>query len=162
MATDQETELVWQGRLHLGDEPGVYGDACYAGLCAELPLTIFRRDPGGRADLPFTLVIEAQGARTFEGYDGHELVVVMLEPDPEAPERAVERTLICERLRSEDDGRKELTVSTGAEPGPFQISVRARIDTSVAPGLYDDFVWTRLSLLSNAVELYASLGFRTP
>jgi hypothetical protein len=160
MATNQESELIWQGRIHLGDEPGVYGDAHYAGLCAELPVTIFRRDPAGRADLLFTLVVEAEGVRTFTGYEGHEIVVVMFEPDPDTPCHSVERILIRDRLEPEDNGRKELAASTGTNPGPLYLGVRIRIDTTVNPGLYDDFIWKRLSCLASELELYAAFGFR--
>jgi len=31
MAVNPKRELIWQGRLHLGDEPGIYGDAHYCG-----------------------------------------------------------------------------------------------------------------------------------
>jgi hypothetical protein len=38
--SNQKSELIWAGRIHLGDEPGVYGDAAYTGLATEFPLTL--------------------------------------------------------------------------------------------------------------------------
>jgi hypothetical protein len=54
---------------------------------------------------------------------------------------------------------KEVTVDVGSAPGPFRLSVRLRIDTEVNPGLYDDFVWDRLSLRAVNFQFFASLGF---
>ncbi len=34
-----QDELIWQGRIHIRDEPGVYGDAAHSGLCTEYPVT---------------------------------------------------------------------------------------------------------------------------
>lgn len=45
MAVNPQQELIWQGRLQLGDQPGVYGDAAYSGITAELPMTVYRVDP---------------------------------------------------------------------------------------------------------------------
>jgi hypothetical protein len=41
-------ELIWQGRIHLGDEAGVFGDAFYSGLTTELPVTMQKTDPLGQ------------------------------------------------------------------------------------------------------------------
>jgi hypothetical protein len=40
------------------------------------------------------------------------------------------------------------------------VSVRVRIDAGVSPGLYDDFVVTRLLNKSPEFTFVASLGFR--
>lgn len=164
VAKNTASELVWQGRIHLGDEPGVYGDAHYAGLCAEIPLTVVRSDPTSGNDLAFTLVIEAEDVGTFAGYDGHEIVVRAYDPDPNPPYRAAERELGRFRLTSQDNGRKELVLQTGTTTTPsvpLSVSVQLRIDTKVNPGLYDDFVWNRLSFSCADFKLYASLGFRS-
>ena len=41
-------ELIWKGRIHLGDEPGIFGDAEYAGISLELPVTLEKTDPHAR------------------------------------------------------------------------------------------------------------------
>lgn len=63
-------ELVWKGRLHLGDEPGIYGDAAYAGTGVDLPVTLYplAADVSG-ADV--TIVVEAEHVKTYDGYAGH-------------------------------------------------------------------------------------------
>lgn len=54
-------ELVWQGRLQFGDEPGVYGDAHYAGLCSEWPVTIRKFDPNSNAPGQVSFQLDADG-----------------------------------------------------------------------------------------------------
>jgi hypothetical protein len=68
MAVTPQQELVWQGRLHLGDEPGVYGDAAYCGLAAELPLTVERLNPSDTSQAKFRLLLETEGLETFTGF----------------------------------------------------------------------------------------------
>lgn len=162
MAVNPQQELIWQGRTHLGDEPGVYGDAHYSGLCAELPITVFRSDPNNPEDTPFDLILETESLETFDPFPGHAITVITYEPDPTQPFHSVERILANERFTSHDNNRKEVTVSVGTQPGPFNISVRLRIDTTVNPGFYDDFVWLRLSLRAEDFKYFASLGFDTP
>ncbi len=162
MAVNPQQELIWQGRTHLGDEPGVYGDSHYSGLCAELPITVFRSDPTSTEDLPFKIVLETENLETFNPFPGHAITVIIYEPDPTQPFHSLERVLANERFTSADNNRKEVTVMVGMGPGPFRLSVRLRIDTTVNPGLYDDFVWLRLSLLSEGFQYFASLGFDSP
>lgn len=38
--SNQQSELICAGRIHLDDEPGVYGDAAYTGLATEFPITL--------------------------------------------------------------------------------------------------------------------------
>jgi hypothetical protein len=50
------SEFIWQGRLHLGDESGAFGDAVYAGFAIELPLTLTKTASTSTA----TLTIRAE------------------------------------------------------------------------------------------------------
>lgn len=63
-------ELDRKGRLHLGDEPGIYGDTAYAGTGVDLPVTLypFAADVSG-ADV--TIVVEAEHIEIYGGYAGH-------------------------------------------------------------------------------------------
>lgn len=160
MAKNQESEFVWQGRIHIGDEPGVYGDAHYSGLCVELPMTVFRGDPERPGDTPFTIILDTEDVQTFKDYPGHEIIVTAFEPDPKKPYHSVERELARDRLTLADNNHKEITIKPGAAAMPLFIGVRLRVDTTVNPGLYDEFVLTRLSFLSEGSAHYASFGFR--
>jgi hypothetical protein len=159
VALNPQQELVWQGRLQLGDEPGVYGDAAYSGLSSELPLTVQRPDASDTSQTTFRLVLETEGLQTFGGFPGHAVTVLIYEPDPLTPNHFVERVLAQDRFTGGDHDRKELTVPVGTAAGPFRLSVRLRCDTTVTPGLYDDFVWIRLSLSATNFSFFASLGF---
>ncbi len=152
-----QPELVWEGRIHLGDEPGVYGDAAYSGIALEFPLTLRKTDPGGPDTT--TLVLLTQDVQTFAGYPGHLITVAAHQPDPADPTRAVETVLTTQRLTSVDDNRKELTVNLAGIPSPAFVSLRVRVDIEVPPGLYDDFVVTRLSNRSADFTFVASFGF---
>ena len=55
-------ELIWQGRIHLGDEPGVYGDASYSGLCTERPIAVLPFDPTGSEEEPKAGAVLMQGS----------------------------------------------------------------------------------------------------
>ncbi|MBS1551398.1 MAG: hypothetical protein JST15_04940 [Bacteroidetes bacterium] len=38
--TSTKSEFIWGGRVHLGDELGIYGDSQFCGLLIEYPITI--------------------------------------------------------------------------------------------------------------------------
>jgi hypothetical protein len=160
MANSSQQEMIWQGRLHLGDEPGVFGDASYAGICAELPITVTRTDPTGPAQ-EFKLVLVTDNLETFQGYPGHEITVFMYVPDPNQPFHSIQQVLASARFVGADHNKKEVTINVGSSPSPLRLSVRLRIDTTVNPGVYDDFVWRRLSLKATNFEFFASFGFPT-
>lgn len=75
-----QPELIWQGRIHVGDEPGVFGDAFYSGLAMELPVTLRKIDPSG-PDCT-TLIVRTQNVETFSGYPGHLITATLYEQDP--------------------------------------------------------------------------------
>lgn len=66
---NQNDELIWQGRIHLGDEPGVYGDATYSGLCVDLPMTFHPFDPANPHE-DINLDLEAEDVNVYSGYSG--------------------------------------------------------------------------------------------
>ncbi len=152
-----QPELVWQGRIHLGDEPGVYGDAAYSGVALEFPLTLHKTDPAGPDTT--TLVLRTQDVQTFAGYPGHLITVTAYQPDPGDPTHATETVLATERLTSADNNRKDVVVNLVGIVSPVFVSVRVRVDTEVPPGLYDDFVVTRLLNRSVDFTFVASFGF---
>lgn len=150
-------ELIWQGRIHLGDEPGVYGDAFYSGLATELPITLQKTDPSG-SDVT-TLVLQTEDVETFSDYPGHLIRVTLYEQDPNQQFHFLETPLATERLTIADNNRKEVEINLGNRASPIFASVQIRIDTEVPPGLYDDFVVTRLLNSSQNFTFVASFGF---
>lgn len=159
MAINPESEFIWRGRLHIGDEPGVHGDAAYVGLCCELPITLFRSRPG-TDDIEFTLIINSEDVTTYDPYPGHEIIVFAHEANPPGGSQFKPRELGRAWLQSADNNRKEIKLKSGTGAGSLFISVRLRVDTFVPPGLYDDFLWTGLFLSAPDHALYAAFGFQ--
>lgn len=160
MTTNPKQELIWQGRIHLGDEPGIYGCAHYSGLSADLPITVYRSDHSSTQDSQVTLILDTEGVQTYAGYPGHVITVTVYEPDPTKPFHSIERIIAQTLLTPVDNNNKEIQVSLGATSGPFFLSIRLRSDTAVNPGLYDDFVLVGLSFRATDSAFYASFGFR--
>ncbi|MGW2439463.1 hypothetical protein ACWCY1_22330 [Streptomyces goshikiensis] len=150
-------ELVWQGRVHLGDEPGVFDDAHYSGLTVELPITLQKINTSG-PDVT-TLLLVSQNVETFAGYPGHLITVTQYRPDPHRPNHCTETVLTTARLESSDHNRKEVALNLANQPTSVYVGVRVHIDTDVPPGLYDDFVLTQLLNKSESFTFAASLGF---
>ncbi|MGH3899031.1 MAG: hypothetical protein ACRDTA_12440 [Pseudonocardiaceae bacterium] len=152
-----QPELVWEGRIHLGDEPGVYGDAAYSGIALEFPLTLRKTDATGLDTT--TLVLQTQDVQTFAGYPGHLITVTAYQLAPQDPTHTIETPLATATLSSADNNRKEVPVDLSGLTSPVFVSVRVRVDTEVPPGLYDDFVVTRLLNKSANFIFVASFGF---
>jgi hypothetical protein len=152
-----EPELIWQGRIHLGDEPGVYGDASYCGLALELPLTL--QKPVSSGSDSTTLRVVTEDVATFAGYPGHLITVLLHEPDPAHPGHFNEVVLATARLTSAGQNKVDVPLDLANRSLPARLSVRVQADTEVPPGLYDDFVVTRLYNKSPDHAFVASLGF---
>lgn len=147
-------ELIWQGRLHLGDEPGIYGNAQYAGLCAELPLTVMQNSAEGSESV--RIVLEADDVRTYAGYPGHQVLVI---EHFESAEGMWQEKIIGQGKLWDMD-TTEITIDLSNKQMPLFLSVRVKVDTSVPAGLYDDFVIRKLSMYTQGSKYYASFGFR--
>lgn len=150
-------ELVWQGRLHLGDGPGVYGDAPYVGLSVELPLTL-RRFPDAEGSATGTLLIETEGLHPRFGSTGPTITVARhsrggdggtYEDHVLLKESLTEATTTLQIEFDGDNGRDD----------HLPISVLLRTNTDTQPGLYTDFVL--VSVRFECATHYASLGFHT-
>jgi hypothetical protein len=151
-----QAEEIWQGRIHLGDEPGIYGDAQFSGAAAELPITLQHTSTAG--DNKATLVVETKDVQTFSGYPGHSIVVILHVVDL-ATFHAKEVVLARARLTSADNNRKEISINLSGQKSPYFISVQLREDEQVPPAAQDDFLWSRLSLISPDFQFFANYGY---
>ncbi|MTD95600.1 hypothetical protein GIW81_14775 [Hyphomicrobium sp. xq] len=142
-------ELIWQGRIQIGDEPGVYGDANYSGLAAEFPITLTAFG-SGTPTVEFEL--SAEGASNFgPPYKGHNVTLFALtESNPAVWQKA----MIAQGQLTSDSFKLAAPLPAGVR----YVSLRVEADTSVTPGFYDDFVLTGLTL--HAASHYADFGFR--
>lgn len=123
----------------------------YAGPCAEFPITLTKFS-SGQADIEF--ILTTAEVQVYEPYPGHKVTVTGYQKIVASePPRWEEVELATGRIKA--DITKLRPLST--EDIRF-FSICVRIDTSVAPGLYDEFVLLRLSLQSTSH--YGSLGFQ--
>ena len=150
--SNQKSEIFWAGRIHLGDEPGLYGDAAYTGLVTEFPITLTKCGTEPQDDIE--LILSAEDVQVYEPYPGHQITVVGYRKIAESdPPRWSEVELSVARMKEDT-----IKIRPNNTDGIKFFSVRVRVDTTVAPGLYDEFVLLRLSLQSTTH--YASLGFQ--
>lgn len=152
-----DSELIWQGRLHLGDGPGVYGDAPYVGLGLELPLTL-RRFPDTDGSSVASIIIETEGLQPRGGLPGPTVSVVRYAPG-NTQGHWHEHLLREERL---DEQVTTVAIDLSREApdtDPLPLGIRLRINTDAPPGLYADFVLVALRI--DSATHYASLGFQS-
>lgn len=147
--TDDVREHVWSGRLHLGDNAGAFGDATFVGLAVALPVELRPFAPGGaEGSVDFVVHVEAMGA--LGAPSAPSLQVRGLN---EQGGRWVETPLT-------DDVPMTNRVTTASARGsiPRWAVVRVIMATTSPPGLYDDFVLTRLEI--GSPTHYADIGYR--
>lgn len=156
MAIDQPVEdLIWRGRLQLGDEPGIYGDLPYVGLSAMFPIELFPFDSTlFEAAGEVHVIVSLEEVRTYSGYPGPLVVVAKQVANPQSPGHWASHEL--ERTHIGPDGRARITLR-GNIPRYVTLSVHA--DLSTPPGLCDEIVIRKLVTLSTSH--YGYLGFRS-
>jgi hypothetical protein len=144
-------ELIWQGRIQIGDEPGVYADANYSGLATEFPITLTGYG-SGNSTVEFE--ISSEGASNFgPPYKGHNVTLFGLSEDASNP-AVWQKSVIANGQLTSDTFKLTGQLPTGVR----YVSLRVEADTSVKPGYYDDFVLTGVTL--HAASHYADFGFR--
>src|SRR5580693_10073685 len=139
--------FIWEGIIHMGDEPGIYGNAHYSGLSMEFPLTVRNFNHSSPPSDIIKLEIDTEDVNVFLGYLGHLIVIRLYTPDPQPgkPNKWKE-TIIKNTDRILNGATKTvIDIPVSGSPDPIYISITIQIDTDVKPGLYDDFLFTGLS-----------------
>jgi hypothetical protein len=156
------SEFIWGGKIHLGDEPGVYGDAQYSGLCVEYPITVDTLTAPQSGQV--TITITASSVKIYTGYLGHKITIYKLEPlNPALPLSKWQKVAIAgasARITVDGDTDVTFNFSTLGTRKTNYISVAIEIDSEVAPGLYDDFQINEISFASVGYAFFASFGFK--
>lgn len=147
---DSQAEDIWSGRLHLGDSPGVHGDATYVGLSASLPVELMPF-PGDNAAPSVAFVLHAEGVSAPGARRGHEVLAVGFKENDGGGwlEKPLGDPVYL--------NGQSVTFSIRGDV-PRYVALKVAVDTGVAPGLYDDLILTRLQLVSPSH--YADFGFR--
>jgi hypothetical protein len=131
-------------------------------LSAELPITLYRSNTNDSADNSFKLVLETEALETYPNYPGHEITVLIYEPDPNNPYHSVERVLANGRFTKDDNNRKEVEVRPGAARIRFPLAFGCALTQRLIRASTMILSGPRLSLISANYEYYASIGFKIP
>jgi hypothetical protein len=126
----QKSEFIWHGALHLGDEPGIYGNASYVGLCTELPVTIraFPKEDGSEGPHgQVTFVVYTKQVTVYQGYPGHKLTAFLY--DPGSQFHWNRREVATAKIT---DTKTEVTIDLAQEKAtqPAYLSLRIEVDRS--------------------------------
>ena len=154
--------FTWEGAIHIGDEPGIYGNAHYSGLSMEFALTIKNFNPSAPQGDVLKLEFLTKNVNIFTGYLGHLIVVRQYTPDPQPGNPFKWKETIIKNsdriLNAATSTVVDIPISGSADP--VYISVAIEIDTDVKPGLYDDFLFTGLQYTTSMQNIYVNFGFR--
>jgi hypothetical protein len=153
--------FIWEGKIHLGDEPGIYGNASFSGLSLEYPLTIANIDNQHPQNDTLKLELVTADVNVFPGYPGHKVVIRLYTPNP-IPGNPYQwkETIIKDTDRILNSTTPTIVaIPINAQADNTYISIAIEIDTTVKPGLYDDFLLTRLNYRTANDAIFAKLGF---
>jgi hypothetical protein len=131
---------IWQGVIHLGDNPEAYPEVVSAGITFQIPFTV---DPSKKAKV----TIRANDVKTEAG-DGHYVDVIAHFEEGRGPAKEV----VVDTFRIKDYGTKDLFEfefdpdnSLGGKR-PDYYSIRIKIDTAIGYTLWDDFLVKRIDI----------------
>jgi len=140
-AAEPVKTTIWQGTLHLGDNPLQYSSVQSTGMTMQIPLTL-------EADKNGTLRITTREIQTLAG-EGHyaELVAHYQDDDGPAREYVVESFRLKGNSNNADqDHTFELHPMKNLYQKPAYYSVRIKIDTQIKFSLWDDFLMKRIEI----------------
>lgn len=149
-------ELIWDGSVHLGDEPGIYGEKSFGGLSTEFPIQLEKYASGTpEPQDDITLIIESVNVSIFSGYDAHSITVYGKKPSTATPNKWEEVVVGTFDL---DAASVNLDLDPTKTQSIENFSIEIRLASDVAPGLYNDILIEKLSLQSSTHS--ASFGYR--
>ena len=152
--TQNQMDMLWQGRIHLGDGVGLYEDARYGGTRFDLPIQLFPFNSEVKeGEISFFAMLE--GIQEFAGYPGHRFEVFGYFEDDQNRKHWQVKPLVTSRIKAAGETTAEVRLHGKV---PEYISVSVAIDTELPPGLYDEIVVRRLSMSSQTH--YGMIGFR--
>ena len=140
-AADPTRATVWQGTVHLGDNPAQFSSMNSAGMMLQIPFTM---DAGKTTKLAIT----TRDIQTLAG-DGHYAEILGHYEDDDGPAR--EYVVQAFRLKSnsnnvDTDHAFDFDPMKSLYARPAYYSVRVRIDTQIKFSLWDDFVLKRIEI----------------
>jgi hypothetical protein len=143
MTSAQHKRAIWQGVLHLGDDPQAHPKVTSAGLAFQVPCKL-------DANKLAKLTVTAEGVQTQAG-KGH--IVEVLAHIENQPDKSPAKEILVASFRIKDktddddaytfefDPAKNLRGETAA-----YYSVRIRVDTYIQFSLWEDFLVKRIQV----------------
>lgn len=130
-------KTVWQGEMHLGDDPAKYPKVTSAGMSFQVPVKL---DPAKKARLTVT----AREVQTQAG-GGHYVEVVAHFAGKGF--RTPAKEVVVDTFRIKDEVEADTDFTFDLDPAknlggavPSYYSVRVKVDTGIPLGLWDDFL----------------------
>lgn len=153
--------FIWEGRIHIGDEPGIYGNAHYCGLSMEFPLTVRNFNPKSPKGDTIKLDFSTENVNVFQGYTGHLIIVRLYSPDPQPNNQYKWKETIIKNSDRIKDGATHTIVDipVNGSADSIYLSVAIEIDTDVQPGLYDNFLFRGMDYTTIDSNVYINFGF---
>ena len=141
LSAEPMLKTVWQGAIHLGDNPAQYSSVNSAGMLMQIPCAIDAAKKG-------KLVISTRDVQTLAG-DGHYAELMAHYEDGDGPAREY----VVETFRLKGDSNNvdidhafDFDPMKDLQAQPAYYSVRIKIDTQIKFSLWDDFVMKRIDV----------------
>ena len=142
-AAEPTRKTIWQGKLHLGDNPEQYSNVLSAGMTMQIPCKL-DRDRKGK------LIITTRDIQTLLG-EGHyaELIAHFEEQGGDFPanEHVVETFRLKGNSTNADiDHTFEFDPTKGLMAPANYYSIRIKLDTFIKFSLWDDFLMKQIDI----------------
>jgi hypothetical protein len=142
IAADSPRTVVWQGTVHLGDNPQQFSSTLSAGMLLQVPFQLAPEKRAGK------LTITTRDIQTLAG-DGHYADLLAHYEDPDGPAR--EYLVQTFRLKGDSnnvdvDHAFDLEPLKGLYAPPAYYSLRIKIDNQIKFSLWDDFLLKRIEI----------------
>jgi hypothetical protein len=141
LADEAMRKTIWQGNIHLGDNPAQYSHITSTGMTMQVPYALDSHKNG-------KLIVTTRDVETLAG-DGHygELMAHYEDDGGPASEFVVETFRLKGNSRNVDtDHTFDFDPMKGLQSKPAYYSVRIRIDTQIKFSLWDDFVVKQIDI----------------
>ncbi|HEY2414766.1 MAG TPA: hypothetical protein VGI40_21150 [Pirellulaceae bacterium] len=141
-AADPSRTVVWQGVIHLGDNPAQFSSTNSAGMLMQVPFKIDAEKKTAK------LTITTRDIQTLAG-DGHYAELLAHYEDPDGPAR--EYLVQTFRLKGDSNNVDvahvfDLEPLKGLYAPPAYYSIRIKIDNQIKFSLWDDFLLKRIEI----------------
>ncbi len=140
-AEEPARKTIWQGTLHLGDNPEQYSGVLSAGLLLQVPCRLDAEKKG-------RLLITFRDIQTLAG-EGHfaELLGHYEDEDGPGREYVVETFRLKDNSNNADVERTfEFDPLKNLQARPAFHSIRIKLDTQIKFSLWDDFLMKRIEI----------------